>query len=116
MIHHILNTKTTCSEDAILLNFLVCDMQILSKIEDAWSEQTIREDHSNPCKKRVRRAGYLGHVYRIAHDVQEVITGRENKKYFVEWLESQHDPHFWQSFFDETLKVIVLLFVGVFSN
>lgn len=104
MIQHILNTKITSEEDAILLNFLISDMKILSKIEDAWSEQSIREDHSNPCKKRVRRAGYLGHVYKMSHDIQEIITGKENKKYFLEWLESQDDPQFWQSFFDETLK------------
>ena len=115
MIHHILNTKVSTSDDAILLNFLVSDMQILKKIEEAWSEQTIREDHSNPCKKRVRRAGYLGHVYRIAHDLQEVITGKENKKYFQEWLETHHDPQFWQTFFDETLKVCTHFPIGLFS-
>ncbi|XP_063675350.1 serine/threonine-protein phosphatase 6 regulatory subunit 3-like isoform X2 [Bolinopsis microptera] len=104
MIHHILNTKIANNDDAILLNFMISDMKILSKIEDAWSEQTIREDHSNPCKKRVRRAGYLGHVYRIAYDVQEIITGKENKKYFQEWLDCHEDPQFWQTFFDETLK------------
>ena len=105
MIQHILNTKITSTEDAVLLNFLICDMQILRKIEEAWSEQTIREDHSNPCKKRVRRAGYLGHVYKLAHDVQEIITGKENKKYFLDWLETCEDPQFWQSFFNDTLKV-----------
>ena len=105
MIHHILNTKIANNDDAILLNFMISDMKILSKIEEAWSEQTIREDHSNPCKKRVRRAGYLGHVYRIAYDVQEIITGKENKKYFQEWLDCHEDPQFWQTFFDETLKV-----------
>ncbi|KAL5261091.1 hypothetical protein ACHWQZ_G006970 [Mnemiopsis leidyi] len=104
MICHILSTKVTSKEDAVLLNFLICDMQILRKIEEAWSEQTIREDHSNPCKKRVRRAGYLGHVYKLAHDVQEIMTGKENKKYFLDWLETCEDPKFWQSFFNDTLK------------
>ena len=105
MIHHILYTKISSNEDAMLLNFLVVEMEVMVKVEEAWAQQTIREDHSNPCKKRPRRAGYLGHVYRIAQDIQDVLTGKENKKAIMEWLDNYHDSTFWNVFFDEGLKV-----------
>ena len=63
------------------------------------------QDHSNPCKKRVRRAGYLGHVYKIATDIQDTLMNKENKKYILEWLETQHSPTFWKEFCDTSLKV-----------
>lgn len=54
---------------------------------------------------RKRRVGYLGHVYKIAVTIQDVVSNKENRKFFVEWLETQHDPNFWNTFYEETLKV-----------
>ena len=43
MIEHILNTKVNGYDDAMLLNYMIRDMRLLIKVEDAWGEKTIRE-------------------------------------------------------------------------
>ena len=106
IVEAVLSTK----EDDTLLVHLIRDVELLRRGEDAWtSSQTVKEDHSNPCKKRVRRSGHLGHLYKMANEIQETLEKRENRKVIADWLAEQEDPNFWLEFYNETLQVRAIL-------
>ena len=76
----------------------------MRQVEEVWEENSHKGEVSKEGSRK-RRVGYLGHLYRIAGNIQDVVVNKENKKYFEEWLESQDNPLFWNTFYEETLKV-----------
>ena len=102
VIEYVLSNKNDDSDIGNLVSYLISEMNFLYKIIDVWDEPTVKNDEDNSGK--VKRCGYMGHVYKLAKIVDEVIKSGENKEILVQWISAQENVNFWSEFYDEKLK------------